>query len=160
MSRQLKLLPRYFSTKLRVKRSFTKRYKLEFFINKKFRVFLGYYFFFFFFFSCFFIVYVWSIASKFSTIFYWNGDRFTLREDATKNYNMFNNSGEVYECGFSGVEEPLKKIEIQYLILAIFFIIYEIEFLLLLPFFMYIEFLSLFSFTIILVSFLLIMFSY
>lgn len=33
------------------------------------------------------------------------------------------------------MEEPLKKIEIQYLVLAIFFVIYELELLFFLPFF-------------------------
>jgi len=32
-----------------------------------------------------------------------------FREDFFKNYNLFSSNGEVYECGFSGVEEPLKK---------------------------------------------------
>ena len=89
----------------------------------------------FFFFSSFFIVYLWSLGAKFSLIFFWNGVRFVFREDFFRNYNFFSSNGEIYECGFSGVEEPLKKIEVQYLILSIFFIIYEIEFLILLPFF-------------------------
>jgi len=83
-----------------------------------------------------------------------------FREVFFKNYNLFSSNGEVYECGFSGVEEPLKKIEIQYLILAIFFIIYEIEFLILLPFFLNIEVTGFFVLITVLVSFLTILFSY
>lgn len=121
---------------------------------------MGNYIFFFFIFTAFFIVYLWSLGTKFSLIFFWNGTRFIFREDFFKNYNLFSANGEIYECGFSGVEEPLKKIETQYLILAIFFILYEIEFLLLLPFFMNIEMSSFSVLIVILFSFLLILFSY
>lgn len=116
--------------------------------------------FFFFFFSSFFIVYLWSIATKFSSIFYWNGLKFIIREDFFKNYNQFSSNGEIYECGFSGLEEPLKKIEVQYLILAIFFIVYEIEFLLFLPFFLNVGVVSLSVLILVIAGFLLLAFSY
>ena len=121
---------------------------------------MGNYIFFFFFLSAFFIVYVWSVASKFSSIFVWNGLKFVLREDFTKNYNNIQNSGEIYECGFSGVEEPLKKLELQFLVLAIFFILYEIEFLLLLPVFLFSDIWPVWSLVLILFSFILVLFSY
>ena len=124
------------------------------------KVFLGNYIFFFFFFLAFFIVYLWSLGSKFSLVFFWNGAKFTFREDFFKNYSVFNNSGEIYECGFSGVEEPLKSIEIQYLILAIFFIVYEIEFLIFLPLFLYVFNLTWLGLILVLFSFLLLVFSY
>lgn len=98
--------------------------------------------------------------SKFSTIFFWNGSKFALRQDYLKNYNIFSQSGEIYECGFSGVEEPLKKIELQYLVLAIFFIIYEIELLLFLPFFLNLPFGTEATYMVVGFSFLLILVSY
>ena len=122
--------------------------------------FLGNYIFIFFVFLAFFIVYLWSLGSKFSLIFFWNGSKFIFREDFFKNYGVLSNQGEIYECGFSGVEEPLKELEIQYLILAIFFILYEIEFLLFLPFFLYSNFLGLLPLLLVIFSFLLLIFSY
>jgi NADH:ubiquinone oxidoreductase subunit 3 (subunit A) len=121
---------------------------------------LGNYLFFFFFFSAFFIVYVWSLAAKFSSVFTWNGIKFVLREDSFKNYNNIQNSGEVYECGFSGVEEPLKKLELQFLVVSIFFILYEIEFLLLLPIFLFVDSWSTLTCILVSFSFLLVLFSY
>lgn len=117
-------------------------------------------YFFFFFFSAFFIVYVWSLASKFSSIFVFNGIKFVLREDHLKNYNHIQNTGEIYECGFSGVEEPLKKLELQFLVISIFFILYEIEFLLLIPVFLFSDSWTLLSCLLIVCSFLLVLFSY
>jgi NADH:ubiquinone oxidoreductase subunit 3 (subunit A) len=128
--------------------------------KKNLKFILGNYLFMFFFFSSFFIVYLWSLGAKFSLIFFWNGVRFVFREDFFRNYNFFSSNGEIYECGFSGVEEPLKKIEVQYLILSIFFIIYEIEFLILLPFFLNLEIISFITFWTIISSFFLILFSY
>lgn len=68
--------------------------------------------------------------------------------------------GEIYECGFSGVEEPLRNIEVQYYVVAIFFIIYEIEFLLMLPFFVASDSASLLTLLIVIFSFMVILFSY
>lgn len=121
---------------------------------------MGNFVFIFFIFSSFFIVYLWSLGAKFSSIFIWNGSKFVVREDFSKNYNFFTASGEVYECGFSGVEEPLKRIEIQYLVLGVFFIIYEIEFLALLPFFLNVAGTPLFVLLLVVFSFLMILFSY
>jgi len=83
-----------------------------------------------------------------------------LREDSFKNYNNIQNSGEIYECGFSGVEEPLKKLELQFLVISIFFILYEIEFLLLLPIFLFVDSWSLLTCLLVCFSFLLVLFSY
>lgn len=110
--------------------------------------------------TAFFIVFIWSLGTKLSTIFFWNGASFIIREDFFKNYNVFAQKGDIHECGFSGVDEPLKKLEIHFLILSIFFIIYEIEFLLFLPFFINISLLDFTTLLLILVSFLTIMFSY
>jgi len=121
---------------------------------------MGNYIFFFFFVSAFFIVYVWSLASKFSSVFLWNGLKFVLREDALNNYNNIQNSGEVFECGFSGVEEPLKKLELQFLVISIFFILYEIEFLLLLPVFLFVDSWCLTTYILVSASFILVLFSY
>lgn len=121
---------------------------------------MGNYSFLLFFFTSFFIVFVWSLGTKLSTIFFWNGQNFIIREDFFKNYNAFNQKGEIHECGFSGVDEPLKKLEIHYNILAIFFIIYEIEFFLFLPFFLNSSFINFSVLILVIVSFVLIMFSY
>lgn len=121
---------------------------------------MGNYIFLAFFVASFFIVTLWSYASKFSTVFFWNGSTFVLREDFFKNYNLFNQKGDVHECGFSGIEEPLKKLEIQYSILSIFFIIYEIEFLIFLPFFLNITFVDFYTLCLIFFLFFIILFSY
>lgn len=121
---------------------------------------MGNYTFFLFFFTSFFIVFVWSLATKLSTIFFWNGNNFVIREDFFKNYNVFKQKGEIHECGFSGVDEPLKKLEIHYTILSIFFIIYEIEFLLFLPFFLNSSFVNFSVMLLVAFSFVLVMFSY
>jgi NADH:ubiquinone oxidoreductase subunit 3 (subunit A) len=121
---------------------------------------LGNYIFIFYFFSAFFIVSLWSTVTKFSTIFFWNGDKFVLRQDIFKNYNIFSQNGGIYECGFSGVEEPLKKIEIQYLVIAIYFIVYEIELLLFLPIFLNIEAINFFSGGVVMLAFAAVAFSY
>ena len=145
----------YKNFRLRKERSLRKKKKKELL-----KVWMGNYLFLFFFFSAFFIVYLWSLGSKFYLVFFCNGNNFIFREDFFKNYNLFSSNGEVYECGFSGVEEPLKKIEIQYLVLSIFFIIYEIEFLILLPFFLNLEVTSFLVMSTVLVSFVTILFSY
>ena len=121
---------------------------------------MGNYIFLSFFITCFFIVFVWSLLTKLSTVFFWNGSSFILREDFFKNYNVFSQKGEIHECGFSGVDEPLKKLEIHFTILSIFFIIYEVEFLLFLPFFLNSSYLDFSTLILVIFSFLLIMFSY
>lgn len=121
---------------------------------------MGNYSFLLFFFTSFFIVFVWSLGTKLSTIFFWNGNNFIIREDFFKNYNVFKQKGEIHECGFSGVDEPLKKLEIHYTILSIFFIIYEIEFLLFLPFFLNSSLVSFSVMLLVAFSFVLVMFSY
>jgi NADH-quinone oxidoreductase subunit A len=83
-----------------------------------------------------------------------------LRQDFFKNYNAFSQNGEIYECGFSGVEEPLKKIEIQYLVLAIFFVVYELELLFFLPFFISVELATAAQLFIIFLVFLIVALSY
>ena len=80
-----------------------------------------------------------------------------LCEGHLKNYNLIQNSGEIYECGVSGVEEPLKKLELQFLVISIFFILYEIEFLLLLPVFLFSDSWHIMSSLLILFSFLLVL---
>lgn len=121
---------------------------------------MGNYSFLLFFFTSFFIVFVWSLGTKASSIFFWNGNNFIIREDFFKNYNVFKQKGEIHECGFSGVDEPLKKLEIHYTILSIFFIIYEIEFLLFLPFFLNSSFVTFSVMLLVAFSFVLVMFSY
>ena len=121
---------------------------------------LGNYVFLLFFLSAFFIVYLWSSVSNFSSVFFWNGASFVVRQDFFKNYNAFSQNGEIYECGFSGVEEPLKKIEIQYLVLAIFFVIYELELLFFLPFFVSVESATFWQLLLILSIFLIVALSY